>query len=139
MKFIYDKNIICLFAVLGINPVLNAQTKQENYILTRELTEATKDVSPENIKTKARVEKITYFDGLGREKMRIVLPIEQKNAFLFPADSLDSAQTIGLATKVTYDGIGRIDQEYLPGVVHGINLPKTIVYDDYPEQLHGPF
>ena len=59
MKFIYDKNIICLFAVLGINPVLNAQTKQENYILTRELTEATKDVSPENIKTKARVEKIT--------------------------------------------------------------------------------
>ncbi len=134
MKFIYDKNIICLFAVLGINPVLNAQTKQENYILTRELTEATKDVSPENIKTKARVEKITYFDGLGREKMRIVLPIEQKNAFLFPADSLDSAQTIGLATKVTYDGIGRIDQEYLPGVVHGINLPKTIVYDDYPEQ-----
>ena len=74
MKHFYEKIMLSSFFVLGLNLVIQAQTKQENYILTRELTEPTTNAAPENVTTKSRIDQITYFDGLGREKVSIISP-----------------------------------------------------------------
>ncbi len=131
MKHFYEKILPGLCVIVGINLTAKAQTKTENYILTSELLEATTDTTKSNLSAKSRIDKITYFDGLGREKMSIVSPKAGLSAgfgeigtqFLNPS----------LATTVTYDGFGRVDREYLPGVVPNLNFTTSIDYADYPE------
>ncbi|WP_019977081.1 DUF6443 domain-containing protein, partial [Empedobacter brevis] len=96
-----------------------------------ELLEATTDTTKSNLSTKSRIDKITYFDGLGREKMSIVSP----KAGLSIETMALSGQLLNpsLATTVTYDGFGRVDREYLPGVVPNLNFTTAINYADYPE------
>ncbi|MBY0068212.1 DUF6443 domain-containing protein [Empedobacter falsenii] len=131
MKHFYEKIMLNSFFVLGINSIVQAQTKTENYILTSELTEATTNATQENVSTKSRIDKIIYFDGLGREKVSIV---NSKTSFGIIEMALPSQLVnLGLATQVTYDGFGRIDREYLPGTVSGIEFPSSITYSDYPE------
>ncbi|MGU9939384.1 DUF6443 domain-containing protein [Empedobacter brevis] len=131
MKHFYEKILPGLCVVLGINLTAKAQTKTENYILTSELLEATTDTTKSNLSTKSRIDKITYFDGLGREKMSIVSP----KAGLSIETMALSGQLLNpsLATTVTYDGFGRVDREYLPGVVPNLNFTTAINYADYPE------
>lgn len=131
MKHFYEKIILSSFFVLGINSIVQAQTKTENYILTSELTESTTDTTKSNITKKDRIEKITYFDGLGREKVSIVSPKTSLGSITMALPS--QPINLGLATQVTYDGFGRIDREYLPGTVSGIDFPGSITYSDYPE------
>ncbi len=131
MKHFYEKILPGLCVVLGINLTAKAQTKTENYILTSELLEATTDTTKSNLSAKSRIDKITYFDGLGREKMSIVSP----KAGLSIETMALSSQLLNpsLATTVTYDGFGRVDREYLPGVVPNLNFTTAIDYADYPE------
>ncbi len=131
MKHFYEKILPGLCIIVGINLTAKAQTKTENYILTSELLEATTDTTKSNLSTKSRIDKITYFDGLGREKMSIVSP----KAGLSIETMALSGQLLNpsLATTVTYDGFGRVDREYLPGVVPNLNFTTAINYVDYPE------
>ncbi|MGV0830560.1 RHS repeat domain-containing protein [Empedobacter brevis] len=131
MKHFYEKILPGLCIIVGINLTAKAQTKTENYILTSELLEATTDTTKSNLSTKSRIDKITYFDGLGREKMSIVSP---KTGLSIETMAL-SSQLLNpsLATTVTYDGFGRVDREYLPGVVPNLNFTTAIDYADYPE------
>ncbi|MGV0752007.1 DUF6443 domain-containing protein [Empedobacter brevis] len=131
MKHFYEKILPGLCIIVGINLTAKAQTKTENYILTSELLEATTDTTKSNLSTKSRIDKITYFDGLGREKMSIVSP----KAGLSIETMALSSQLLNpsLATTVTYDGFGRVDREYLPGVVPNLNFTTAINYADYPE------
>ncbi|HAR72106.1 MAG TPA: hypothetical protein DCR77_01665 [Flavobacteriaceae bacterium] len=131
MKHFYEKIILSSFFVLGINLVVQAQTKTENYILTRELLEATTDTTKANTSKKQHINKITYFDGLGREKLSIISP---KSGLSISTMAIpDQMLNPSLATKVTYDGFGRVNREYLPGVVGDLNYTDAITYTDYPE------
>lgn len=133
MKHFYEKIMLSSFFVLGLNLVIQAQTKQENYILTRELTEPTTNAAPENVTTKSRIDQITYFDGLGREKVSIISP-KNKDLITFGIGDIGiEFLNPSLATKITYDGFGRVDQEFLPGVVGDISYTENITYSDYPE------
>ena len=129
MKHFYEQIILSFLAMLGINAVGQAQTKTENYILTKELLEATTDTTKANTSAKQHINKITYFDGLGREKLSIVSPKAGLSTFGIGI----GFQNPSLATKVTYDGFGRVDREYLPGVVGDLSYTEAVTYTDYPE------
>ncbi|TGN21923.1 DUF6443 domain-containing protein [Empedobacter tilapiae] len=132
MQHFYEKIILSFLAMLGINVVGQAQTKTENYILTKELLEATTDTTKANTSAKQYINKITYFDGLGREKLSIVSPKAGLSMAGFSNVGMEFINP-SLATKVTYDGFGRVDREYLPGVVGDLSYTEAVTYTDYPE------
>ncbi|MGV0923762.1 RHS repeat domain-containing protein [Empedobacter tilapiae] len=132
MQHFYEKIILSFLAMLGINVVGQAQTKTENYILTKELLEATTDTTKANTSAKQHINKITYFDGLGREKLSIVSPKAGLSMTGFSNVGMEFINP-SLATKVTYDGFGRVDREYLPGVVGDLSYTEAVTYTDYPE------
>ena len=132
MQHFYEKIILSFLAMLGINVVGQAQTKTENYILTKELLEATTDTTKANTSAKQHINKITYFDGLGREKLSIVSPKAGLSMAGFSNVGMEFINP-SLATKVTYDGFGRVDREYLPGVVGDLSYTEAVTYTDYPE------
>ncbi|MBF0596386.1 DUF6443 domain-containing protein, partial [Faecalibacter rhinopitheci] len=115
MKLFCKKTLLSsALLALGVSNI-HAQSTNHNYVLTKEPLVSTTDTAQLNGNPK--FENISYFDGLGRPTVSITKPNTEK----------------ALATKVTYDGFGRTDKEYLPGVVAGINFPSTINYSNYPE------
>ena len=102
-----------LFVVgLGLSTTTYAQSTTENFVKSTECLDKN---------CTAKKEAVTYYDGLGREKLSIV-----KGA--------GSSATGGLATKITYDGFGRVDKEYLPGVVPNLSIAEPD-YSAYPDPL----
>ena len=115
MKLFCKKTLLSsALLALGVSNI-HAQSTNHNYVLTKESLVSTTDTAQLNGNPK--FENISYFDDLGRPTVSITKPNTEK----------------ALATKVTYDGFGRTDKEYLPGVVTGINFPSTINYSNYPE------
>ncbi|HCC94255.1 MAG TPA: hypothetical protein DEQ26_07990, partial [Flavobacteriaceae bacterium] len=108
---------LVILSFLSFISSTKAQSKSENYILVREFIEATTDTAKSSLLEKKRIDNITYFDALGRESTKIINP---KN-------------DVAIASKITYDAFGRVDKEYIPGLVPNINLPNSINYSDYPE------
>ncbi|WP_322970751.1 DUF6443 domain-containing protein [Faecalibacter sp. LW9] len=89
-----------------------AQDRTKNYVLS-------KICQTDDCENKTQ--SIVYLDGLGREKVTIT-----------KANNDNSTSAIG--SKITYDGFGRVDQEFLPGSLSpSLGYTESFNYTDYPE------
>ena len=97
MKKVLQKS--CFLLGLGISVVSYGQDTSKNFVKSTECL---------NNSCSEKKEAVTYYDGLGRENLSIVI-------------GAGNSATTGLATKITYDGFGRVDKEFLPGVISNLN------------------
>jgi hypothetical protein len=95
------KHAIITFSLLLISVLVSAQTQTENYIsnVTPQV-EVTTEKALQDLSPDAKIESITYYDGLGRPKQSIA-----KQA---------GGQKQDLITPTVYDAFGRQAKNYLP-------------------------
>ena len=119
-----------IFTAKIINdPYIPLNLSNENYVLSRSFQTETKTGTVSN--REDVVEQITYFDGLGRAKQSIAIQ--------------QSPTKEDIVTHITYDELGRQNEEYLPyavtsnngGIIAGAELGtknyyKTQYVADFP-------